>query len=89
MIFGFSALVGVALIFRFRCVLRMAAVFTNPEPASFSPFTVSLSFSLESLYRIFYAALLFGEFHEWSPTLFAGLYSGMREQGLVRGRLGE
>lgn len=38
----------------------------------FSPFAVSLAFSLEPLYSIFYAALLFGEFREWSPALVAG-----------------
>lgn len=38
----------------------------------FSPFTVSLAFSLEPLYSILYAAILFGEFREWSPAFVAG-----------------
>lgn len=38
----------------------------------FSPFAVSLAFSLEPLYSILYAAILFGEFREWSPALIAG-----------------
>lgn len=38
----------------------------------FSPFAVSLTFSLEPLYSILYAAILFGEFREWSLSLAAG-----------------
>ncbi len=38
----------------------------------FSPFAVSLSFCLEPLYSIFYAAIFFGEFREWSPAFVAG-----------------
>lgn len=38
----------------------------------FSSFTVSLTFGLEPLYSILYAAILFGEFREWSVSLVAG-----------------
>lgn len=39
----------------------------------FSSFTVSLTFSLEPIYSIFYAAILFHEFRDWSPAFLVGL----------------